>query len=151
MGYFIALGELRYIYWVKILVIIVINCIFLIPFSILILFTRIKNIYLNFEDIKNAFRISDKKFIKIIIPLIKKNLLYVFSFSTAISFGDFTIISFFKSESFQTLPTLLYKLITSYRFNEASLVAGFILIFSLIVYLVLDNEIFYKDKPDKSM
>ena len=151
LGYFIALGELRYIYWVKILVIIVINCIFLIPFSILILFTKIKNIYLNFEDIKNTFRISDKEFIKIIIPLIKKNLLYVFSFSAAISFGDFTIISFFKSDSFQTLPTLLYKLITSYRFNEASIVAGFILIFSLIIYLVLDNEIIYKDKPDSSI
>ena len=150
LGYFIILGELRYIYWITILVIIIINCIFLIPFSILILFTKLKNIFLNFEDIKKTFRLNDINFINIIYPLIKKNLLYVFSFSTAISFGDFTIISFFKNDSFQTLPSLLYKLITSYRFNEASFVAGFILIFSLFIYLIFDNKI-YIDKPDKSI
>jgi thiamine transport system permease protein len=82
--------------------------------------------------------------------MIKKNVLFIFSFSAALSFGDFTIISFFKSENFQTLPSLLYKLISSYRFEEASFVAGFILIFSLFIYLLFDNW-FYKDKPDRSM
>jgi len=150
LGYFIILGELRYIYWITFLVIIILNTIFLIPFSILILFTKLKNIFLNFDDIKKTFRLNDINFIKIIYPLIKKNLFYVFSFSTAISFGDFTIISFFKNESFQTLPSLLYKLIISYRFNEASIVAGLILIFSLFIYLLFDNK-FYRDKPDKSI
>ena len=150
LGYFIALGELRYIYWVTVIVIITINTIFLVPFSILIQFTKIKNIFLNFEDIKKTFTLNDISFIRIVYPLMKKNLFYVFSFSAAISFGDFTIISFFKNESFQTLPSLLYKLISSYRFNEASMVAGSILIFSLLIYLIFDNS-YYKDKPDKSM
>lgn len=151
LGYFIILGELRYNYWVTIIVIIIINTIFLIPFSILILFTKIKNIFLNFDDLKKSYRINDINFIKIIYPIIKNNLLYVFSFSAAISFGDFTIISFFKNDNLQTLPSLLYKLITSYRFNEASIVAGFILIFSLLVYLIFDYKIFHSDKPDKNM
>ena len=146
LGYFIVLGELRYVSLITYAVIIIINCVFLIPFSILILFTKLKNIFLNFDDIKRTFRISEKNFIIIIYPLIQKNLIYIFSFSAAISFGDFTIISFFKNESFQTLPTILYSLITSYRFDEASFVAGFILIFSLIIYLLFDNS-FYKDNP----
>ena len=150
LGYFIILGELRYINLVNYFIIILINCIFLIPFSILILFTKLKNIFLNFHDIKEGFRINDKKFIFIIFPLIKKNIFFVFSFASALSFGDFTIISFFKNDSFQTLPTLLYKLISAYKFNEASFVAGFILIFSLFIYLLFDNW-FYKDKPDRSM
>ena len=150
LGYFITLGELRYTYWISVVVIIIINTIFLVPFSILIFFTKIKNIFLNFSDIKKTFRLGDINFIKIIYPLIKKNLIYVFSFTTAISFGDFTVISFFKNESFQTLPTLLYNLISSYRFKEASIVAGFILIFSLLTYLIFDNN-FYRDKPDKSI
>ena len=150
LGYFIALGELRYIYFVTFIVIIIINTIFLIPFSILIIFTKLKNTYLNFNDIKKTYRLSEMNFIKIIYPLVKKNLFYVFSFSAAISFGDFTIISFFKNSNFQTLPSLLYKLITSYRFNEASLVAGFILIFSLFIYLIFDNN-YYKDKPDNNI
>jgi len=146
LGYFIVLGELRYVSLITYAVIIIINCVFLIPFSILILFTKLKNIFLNFDDIKKTFRISEKNFIIIIYPLIQKNLFYIFSFSAAISFGDFTIISFFKNESFQTLPTILYKLITSYRFDEASFVAGFMLIFSLLIYLLFDNS-FYKDNP----
>jgi len=146
LGYFIVLGELRYVPIITYAVIIIINCVFLIPFSILILFTKLKNIFLNFDDMKRTFRISEKNFIKIIYPLIQKNLIYIFSFSAAISFGDFTIISFFKNESFQTLPTILYKLITSYRFDEASFVAGFMLIFSLFIYLLFDNS-FYKDNP----
>ena len=151
LGYFIILGELRYNYWITISIIIIINTIFLIPFSILILFTKIKNIFLNFNDLKISFTLNDIDFIKIIYPLIKNNLFYVFSFSAAISFGDFTIISFFKNDELQTLPILLYKLITSYRFNEAAIVAGFILIFSLFIYLIFDNRIVYKDKPEKNI
>ena len=150
LGYFIILGELRYIYHITFFVIIIINTIFLIPFSILMLFTRIKNIFLNFEDTKKSFTINDINFVIIIFPLIKKNLLLVFAFSAAISFGDFSIISFFKNDSFQTLPSLLYRLITSYKFNEASFVAGFMLIFSLFIYLIFDNKN-YKVNPDKSI
>ena len=77
------------------------------------------------------------------------SLIYIFAFTSAISFGDFTVISFFKNESYETLPILLYKLIGSYRFEEASFVAGFILVFSLFLYLTFDarNQ---KDKPAKT-
>jgi thiamine transport system permease protein len=147
LGYFIILGELRYIPLITYVVVITINCIFLLPFSILIIFIKLKNIYLNYDEIKKSFNLNEINFIKIIYPLIKKNLIYIFSFSTAISFGDFTIISFFKNDSFQTLPTLLYRLITSYRFEEASFIAGFMLLFSLLIYLIFDSS-FYKDSPD---
>ena len=149
LGYFIILGDLRYLNFANYSVIILINCIFLLPFSIIIYFTRLKNIFLNFSDLKKSFRINDINFFRIIFPLIKKNVLFVFSFSSALSFGDFTIISFFKSENFQTLPSLLYKLISTYRFEEATFVAGFILICSLFIYLILDNQ-FYTNNPDKS-
>ena len=139
LGYFIILGELRYVTFFKFGVVILINCFFLIPFSILILFNNLKNIYLNFEDIKIAFRINFFNYYRILFPLIKKNIFYVFAFSTVITFGDFTIISFFKDQNFETLPSYLYKLITVYRFTEASFVAGFILIMSLFMYFLIDN------------
>ena len=75
----------------------------------------------------------------ILLPLIKKNIIFVFTFSTIITFGDFTIISFFKDQDFDTLPSYLYKLISVYRFNEASFIAGVILIFSMIIFLFIDN------------
>ena len=71
--------------------------------------------------------------------LFRSNIFFVFAFSTVITFGDFTIISFFKDQNFDTLPSYLYKLISIYRFNEASFVAGVILIFSMIIFLAIDN------------
>ena len=139
LGYFIVLNELRYIILFKYLVIILINCIFLIPFALLILFNNLKNIYLNYLDIKSSLRISLVDYFRILFPLMKKNCLYLFSFSTIITFGDFTIISFFKDQNFETLPSYLFRLISVYRFNEASFVAGFILLISLVIYFLIDN------------
>ena len=150
LGYFIILGDLRYLDFVNYVTVILINCIFILPFSIIVFFTKLKNIFINFNDIKESFRINDIDFFKIIFPLIKKNILFVFSFASALSFGDFTVISFFKTENFQTMPSLLYKLISTYRFEEATFVAGIILIISLLIYLIFDN-IFYTASPDKNI
>ena len=139
LGYFIVLGELRYLLFIKYLVIILINCLFLLPFSILIIFNNLKNFFLNFENFQQTFRLNINNYFIILFPLIKKNIIFVFAFSTVITFGDFTIISFFKDQDFDTLPSYLYKLISVYRFNEASFIAGVILIFSMFMFLFIDN------------
>jgi len=139
LGYFIVLGELRYLLFIKYLVIILINCLFLLPFSILIIFNNLKNIFLNFENFQQTFRLNINNYFIILLPLIKKNIFFVFAFSMVITFGDFTIISFFKDQDFDTLPSYLYKLISVYRFSEASFIAGVILIFSMIIFLFIDN------------
>ena len=139
LGYFIILGELRYLQFIKYLVVILINCLFLLPFSILILFNSLKNIFLNFENFQQTFRLSIKNYLIILLPLIKKNIIFVFAFSSVLTFGDFTIISFFKDQDFDTLPSYLYKLISIYRFDEASFVAGTILMLSMIIFLLIDN------------
>ena len=146
LGYFIYFQSYIYIEFVKFFIVILINTIFLLPFSILIFFNNLKNIYLTFEDYKKTYRINFINYFRIIFPLFKKNFLYVFAFSTVITFGDFTIISFFRSEDFDTLPSYLYKLISSYRFNEASFVAGIILLMSMIIYFIIDN-FNYQGKP----
>ena len=105
----------------------------------MIIFNNLKNIFLNFENFQQTFRLSIKNYFIILLPLIKKNLIFVFAFSIIITFGDFTIISFFKDQNFDTLPSYLYKLISVYRFNEASFVAGIILILSMIIFLFIDN------------
>ena len=146
LGYFIYFQSYIYIEFVKFFIVILINTIFLLPFSILIFFNNLKNIYLTFEDYKKTYRLNFINYFRIIFPLFKKNFLYVFAFSTVITFGDFTIISFFRSEDFDTLPSYLYKLISSYRFNEASFVAGIILLMSMIIYFIIDN-FNYQGKP----
>ena len=95
--------------------------------------------YLNYQDIRFSFNINLIDYLKILFPLIRKNFFYLFAFSTIITFGDFTIISFFRDQNFETLPSYLYKLISSYRFEEASFVASFILLISMIIYFVIDN------------
>ena len=139
LGYFIYFQPLIHIEFVKFIIVILINAIFLLPFAILIFFNNLKNIFLTFQDYKKTYRINLINYFRIISPLIKKNYLYVFSFSTVITFGDFTIISFFRSDSFDTLPSFLYRLISSYKFNEASFVSGVILLISMIIYFIIDN------------
>ena len=139
LGYFIYFQSYIYIEIVKFFIVILINAIFLLPFSILIFFNNLKNIYLTFEDYKETYRLGIINYFRIISPLFKNNFIYIFAFSTVITLGDFTIISFFRSESFETLPSYLYKLISSYRFNEASFIAGIILLISMIIYFIIDN------------
>ena len=147
LGYFIIFKNFIHIWYFKFFIIVLINVIFLLPFSILVLFSSLKNTYLSYKDIRIAFRIHLFDYFKILFPLFKENFFYVFSFSTVITFGDFTIISFFRSENFETLPSYLFKLITIYKFNEASFVAGFILIVSMLIYFFIDN-ITYQGSPD---
>jgi len=147
LGYFIFFQPIIHYSYLKFLLVILINIIFLLPFSILIFFNNLKNLYLSFNDFRKTFRINTFKYIKIIFPLLKINFLYVFSLSTVITFGDFTIISFFRSENFETLPSYLFKLISIYKFNEASFVAGNILFFSMIIYFIIDN-FNYQGRPD---
>jgi len=148
LGYFIYFQSYIYIEIVKFFIVILINAIFLLPFSILIFFNNLKNIYLTFEDYKETYRLGIINYFRIISPLFKNNFIYIFAFSTVITLGDFTIISFFRSESFETLPSYLYKLISSYRFNEASFIAGIILLISMIIYFIIDN-FNYQGKPAK--
>ena len=147
LGYFISLTNFIHLIWIKIIIIILINCIFLIPFAILILFNNLKNTFFSYEDIQKSFRIKLVDYFKIIFPLIRKSFLYIFSLSTIITFGDFTIISFFRNQNFETLPSYLYKLISMYKFEEASFVAGLILLISIIIYFVIDN-FNYQGRPD---
>ena len=146
LGYFIVLQKFIHYVYFKFFVIVLINCIFLIPFAILILFNNLKNIYFSYEDIMKSYRINLIDYFRILFPLLRKNFLYTLSFSTVITFGDFTIISFFRSDNFETLPSYLFKLISVYRFNEASFVAGIILIVSMIIYFLIDN-LNYQGKP----
>ncbi len=146
LGYFIYFQSVINVKFVKLIIVILINVIFLLPFAILIFFNNLKNIYFTFKDYKITYRVKISNFFIIIFPLFKKNFLYVFSISTVITFGDFTIISFFKSDDFETLPSYLFRLISSYKFNEASFVAGIILFISMLIYFILDN-LNYQGRP----
>ena len=147
LGYFIFFQPIIHYSYLKFFLVILINVIFLLPFAILIFFNNLKNLYLNFNDFRKTYRIELFSYIKIIFPLLKNNFLYVFSFSTVITLGDFTIISFFRSENFETLPSYLFKLISTYQFNEASFVAGTILFISMVIYFIIDN-FNYQGRPD---
>ncbi len=147
LGYFIFFQPIIHFSYLKFFLVIIINVIFLLPFSILIFFNNLKNIYLSFYDFIKTYRINTLIYLIIIFPLFKKNFLYVFSFSTVITFGDFTIISFFRNDNFETLPSYLFKLISTYKFNEASFVAGIILLISMIIYFIIDN-FNYQGRPD---
>lgn len=56
-------------------------------------------------------------------PLLRRDVGRAFALATGVSLGDLAAIALFGSESTMTLPLLLYRLMASYRMDEAAVVA----------------------------
>ena len=54
--------------------------------------------------------------------------------SSALSFGDMTIVALFGSQQFQTLPWLLYQTMARYRAGEAAALALLLLCLTLLLF-----------------
>ncbi len=68
--------------------------------------------------------------------LLRNELIYVASIAFCMSLGDLGIIALFGSQDFITLPWLLYQKMGAYRTTEAAGIALFMLILTLVVFLL---------------
>ncbi|WKL19641.1 thiamine/thiamine pyrophosphate ABC transporter permease ThiP [Agrobacterium tumefaciens] len=67
------------------------------------------------------------------LPVLRRPLLMAFSFAMALSLGDLGAVALFGSESFVTLPWLVYSNMGSYRTNDA---AGYAFILGVVCLLL---------------
>ncbi|MCW0981958.1 thiamine/thiamine pyrophosphate ABC transporter permease ThiP [Agrobacterium sp. BT-220-3] len=67
------------------------------------------------------------------LPVLRRPLLMAFSFAMALSLGDLGAVALFGSESFVTLPWLVYSNMGSYRTNDA---AGYAFILGIVCLLL---------------
>ncbi|MDZ7926353.1 MAG: thiamine/thiamine pyrophosphate ABC transporter permease ThiP [Agrobacterium sp.] len=67
------------------------------------------------------------------LPVLRRPLLMAFSFAMALSLGDLGAVALFGSDSFVTLPWLVYSNMGSYRTNDA---AGYAFILGVVCLLL---------------
>ena len=75
-----------------------------------------------------------KRFFTIIIPSLRHEIGFALGLSAALSFGDLGIITLFGSQSFETLPYMLFQFLNRYGADEADLLAVILLALSIGLY-----------------
>lgn len=75
-----------------------------------------------------------KRLVTIILPSLRAEIGFALGLSAALSFGDLGIITLFGSQSFETLPYLLFQFLNRYGANEADLLAVILLATSIGLY-----------------
>ncbi len=116
------------------------NGVLMIPISVAILlpgFKKIKARYGKLMNITGVPRTSELA--KFYIPLLKKNIKFSCALVFALSIGDLGIIVLFSGADISTLPMYLYRLIGSYRMDEAYFVAMILLLMAFISFWLIEN------------
>ena len=75
----------------------------------------------------------------ITFPALAKEMGFALGLSAALSFGDLGIITIFGSQSFETLPYILYQFLNRYGADEADLLALILLASALLLYAVFSK------------
>ena len=121
-----------------------VNGILTIPFTLTILlpgFTQITNRY---GQIMRSLGLSDiKQIYEIYLPLLKAPIRFAFALVFALSIGDLGIIVLFSGSESSTLPMYLYRLMGSYRMDEAYTVALLLLIVALSSFWIIEKGFYY--------
>ncbi len=76
---------------------------------------------------------------KFYVPLLKKNIKFSCALVFALSIGDLGIIVLFSGNDVGTLPMYLYRLIGSYRMDEAYFVSMILLLLAFISFWLIEN------------
>ncbi|WP_127142409.1 thiamine/thiamine pyrophosphate ABC transporter permease ThiP [Pelagibacterium montanilacus] len=70
-------------------------------------------------------------------PLLARPMGYAAALAFVFSLGDLGVISLFGTESFSTLPWLMFRALGAYRTNDAEAIAALLLILSVTAFLVI--------------
>ena len=76
-------------------------------------------------------------------PLMKFPIRFAFALVFALSIGDLGIIVLFSGSESSTLPMYLYRLMGSYRMDEAYAVALLLLILALSSFWIIEKGFYY--------
>lgn len=76
-------------------------------------------------------------FFKIEIPLLKNSLVAALFFASALLFGELTLLLILAPSSLSTLPLFIYRLMSSYQHQSASISASFFFLIYLTFFILI--------------
>ena len=137
VGYYIFINEFLLLNIPSIIIVIVINTIFILPFSYNYLspsYFRVSQEHLDLSESINLY--GFKKFVIVDLNRLKRPLINTFCISSILSSSDLVIISFFGTNDLSTLTQTIYRLLGSYRIEEARALSLLFLAYCLLYFLI---------------
>ena len=137
IGYYIFFNEILSFDIPNIFIVILINSIFIVPFTYNYLSPSFFRITQEHYDISESINIYGlRRFLIIDFPRLKEPIFTAFCISSILSASDLVIISFFGTNNLSTLTQTIYRLMGSYRMEEAYAVALLLLIYCFLYFIV---------------
>ena len=116
------------------------NGVLMIPISLAILLPGFKKIKARYGKLMNILGVPrTSELAKFYVPLLKKNIKFSCALVFALSIGDLGVIVLFSGDDIGTLPMYLYRLIGSYRMDEAYFVSMILLLLAFISFWLIEN------------
>jgi thiamine transport system permease protein len=137
VGYYVFINEFLRLSIPSIIIVIVVNTIFILPFSYNYLspsYLRISQEHSNLSESINLY--GFKKLVIVDLSRLKRPLFNTFCISSILSSSDLVIISFFGTNDLSTLTQTIYRLLGSYRIEEARALSLLFLVYCLLYFII---------------
>jgi len=121
-------------------VILTVNSIMGLPFAIRIMRPASEEIISNFHRLSIAYGMTPFAwFYWVYLPRLKGALTYSMGLVAALSMGDLGVIVLFGGANFETLPLVIYQLMSAYRIDQAMASAVILVLISIGIFLIFDR------------
>lgn len=140
VGIFLFLQQFSINTPILFLIVVICNSLMTLPFVLRILTVPFMNNMIYYEQLCQSLGIYGlSRFRHIEWNTIKQPLKSAFALASGLSLGDFTIISLFGNENFNSLPRLLYLQLGSYKMQEGAVTALILLLFCMLLFYIIED------------
>jgi len=130
-------------------VVILVNAMMGLPFVIRCLGSPMRQSKMRYNRLCQSLALSGWNRFKFVDwPLLRKPLGLSAALVSALAMGDLGVIALFGSTDTSTLPLLLYRQLSAYLIPQAAVTAGFLLVFCLLVFWLLETGIGGKSRVE---
>lgn len=141
IGLFLLLMEVELSHFDLLLLVGLCNGLSLLPFVYRLIFNAMWKTLVNYEKLATSLGLSGlRRWWIVEWVYLKRPLRNAFALAMAASLGNFSVIAFFGSPDFLTLPYLLYQQLGSYRTEEAAVTAFVLMLFALLPFLFIEQR-----------
>ncbi len=139
-GLFLLLRERFDLFTMGAVLVILVNALFTLAFSLRILASPVYQQMKRFAPLNHSLGIAGlNQWRYVLWPGIRTPACYALAVSTTLSAGDMGVIALFGTEKLSTLPLLIYRLLGSYQFDQAAIVSLFLCFLCLLLFLGIER------------
>jgi thiamine transport system permease protein len=137
VGWFILASKLGNPYRAAGFVVVAANVLMALPFCIRILEPAVASSAKRHDRLAQSLGLGGLNKVRLLDwPVLKRSLFMAFLFAMVLSLGDLGVIALFGSDAVQTLPSLLFAKMGSYRSTDASAIALYLLVLTMSLTLL---------------